>query len=101
MLRDLFKHSRLARTLAMMIAVGALPAQTLKAQSSAGGSSSRGADILVFDIVDSVANATRPAMGGGGGGDILVFDIIDSVASATRVLGPGGGDIVVLDIVEN
>lgn len=41
-----------------------------------------GADIIVFDIVDSVADdqnaASRPA--GGGGGDIVVFVIIDAVA---------------------
>ncbi len=53
-------------------------AQEAPARPTRGGG---GADIIVFDIVDSaVPNEGRPA-GGGGGGDIIVFDIVDSVAA--------------------
>jgi hypothetical protein len=52
--------------------------QTDSADRPAGGGGD-GGDIIVFDIIDSVAKSERPA-GGGGGQDIIVFDIIDSVA---------------------
>ncbi|MCC6511862.1 MAG: hypothetical protein IT423_22365 [Pirellulaceae bacterium] len=76
------------QAMAMMIALSTASAQTAQAQSDAGGG---GGDILVFDIIDSVAKVARPVGGGGGGGDIVVLDIVDEVARDGGRSPSGGG----------
>ena len=84
---------------ALSMLVGAFALSSAYGQRNDGG----GGDIIVWDIVDSVAKAESRPAGGGGGGDIIVFDIVDNVAKAeSRPAGGGvGGDIVVFDIVDN
>ena len=75
---------------------------TLQAQSAGPAGGGGGGDIVVFDIIDSVAESAAALLelgtltlqaqsgvpaGRGGGGNIIVFDIVDSVAgSAAAVL---------------
>jgi hypothetical protein len=77
-----------------VLELGTLTVQAQSARPAGGGG---GGNIIVFDIVDSVADSAAalpeqetltgqaqsagPA-GGGGGGDIIVFDIVDSVADS-------------------
>lgn len=84
-------------SLALLVAVIASTEQSAQAQTRPAGGG--GQDIIVFDIVDSVTKASRPA-GGGGGDDIIVFDIIDSISDCrVMVLGesviPGVYEVVV------
>ncbi len=79
-------------------AMGEFPYQVSLQTSSLD--SSGGGDIIVFDIIDSVAKTDRAA-GGGGGGNIIIFDIVDSVAKTNRPAGDGGGDIIVFDIIDS
>ncbi|MBW4436897.1 MAG: hypothetical protein KME04_07165 [Pleurocapsa minor GSE-CHR-MK-17-07R] len=88
-----FKTLAVSALLAALVA-GASGASAQDGRSVKGG----GGDIIIFDIVDSVQRASRPAGGGGVGGDIIVFDIVDSVQPL--VPGSTGVDILIAETTE-